>query len=162
MQPQQMAMELQVLRQENYQFAQMIKNLQAHIHKLKVEADRQDAFEGYWKATLTGYCSQIRASQDPFWKKDDATGVMAPVEGGPVWAAKMAFDCMKAVMHSIEGMVQAGPPEDGTQDPQAEPSPATEGALSEPEVEPEPSSDQEGVEEKSPGLELVPSSGASA
>lgn len=64
MQPQQMAMEVQVLRSDNVKFAQTIKKQAEEIKHLQQIIASKDIFEKGLTAAMAGYSSQERAAQD--------------------------------------------------------------------------------------------------
>jgi hypothetical protein len=104
MNPQQMAMELRVLRAENAKLNHVIKALQS-------EHEKEKAIEAFMASALSGYCSQPRAASDDFWEKDHATGVLTPKPGGPKWAADQAMKATNSIIQELENIIsQSEPP----------------------------------------------------
>lgn len=118
MNPQQMAMELRVLRAEKVKLVQMLENMRA-------QGEKDKAIEGFIAHAIAGYASQPRAASDDFWEKDQVTGTMVPKQGGPKWVAEMALKTMNYIVMELEDMVAANAPtqekesaEESTEEPQ--------------------------------------------
>jgi hypothetical protein len=109
MQPQKMAMELQVLRQENYQFAQLIKKLNTQIEELQGRVQGAHIFEQLYNSLLSGYSSQPRAASDPFWQKDNTSGTLIPLDGGPKWVVDQALEALDYAVKAFMGTSSALP-----------------------------------------------------
>lgn len=98
-------MEARVLRGENAKLKQVIEHL-------KAQAEKEKAIENFMAHALGGFCSQPRAASETYWGKDDATGTLVPLEGGPRWAASQAILAMNYMMLELESALeQQAPPE---------------------------------------------------
>lgn len=100
MNPQQLAMENRVLRGEKQQLLQVIENMRA-------AREKDTVLEKLLAAGVAGYGSQPRAASEIYFKKDEGSGVVVPLDGGPKWVAQMAVSTMNFVFAAIEGTLAA-------------------------------------------------------
>ncbi len=94
MQPQQMAMELQVLRSDNVKFAQTIKQQNVQIKHLQDMLASKDIFEKGLTAAIAGYSSQEKASLDD----------------GPDWVIKKSVETLNHMFAFLESQPVPPPP----------------------------------------------------
>lgn len=111
MTPQKMAMELQVLRAENHRFAQTIKHLSNELERANASLQGAHVFEQLLNSAISGFSTQPRAARHPFYQKDDATGEVVPLDGGPQWVVEQAFETMGRALESLKGTFQASEPD---------------------------------------------------
>ncbi len=107
MNPQQMAVQVQQLKMMNLALQQEKVQLLNLVERTRAAFEKDKIMELLIANAVTGYASQPRAAELCFYQKDPGTGIMAPVTGGPVWVAEMAFATMQEVIGQLEKMAVA-------------------------------------------------------